>query len=148
MRIYISASFAARDRLRPIRDQLTVLGYDVTSSWLDEVAPPKEMTKEIFHKKLALQDLVEAASADLMIQDTLNDSTTGGLHVEWGIGLGRFQRQLLWVVGPYKNLFHELADEQFDDWEECLEWLSPRMEYSPVQVMAEAEWLERDSPND
>lgn len=72
-----------------------MLGYDVTSSWLSEVSPPKEMTKEIFHKKLALQDLVEAASADLMIQDTLNDSTTGGLHVEWGIGLGRFQRQLL-----------------------------------------------------
>ena len=106
------------------------------------------MTTEIFHKKLALQDLVEAASADLMIQDTLTDSTTGGLHVEWGIGLGRFQRQLLWVVGPYKNLFHELADEQFEDWEECLEWLSPKMEYNPVQVMAEAEWLERDSPND
>ena len=143
MRIYISASFAARDRLRPMRDRLLALNYDVTSSWLNEVSRPPNMSEEIFHKKLALQDLVEATSADLMIQDTLTDSTTGGLHVEWGLGLGRFQRQLLWLVGPYKNLFHRLADEQFDSWEDLLEWLDPKVEWHPTLVMAETDWLER-----
>lgn len=123
-RIYIAASFAARERLRPVRDKLFALGYDVTSSWLDEVARPEGMDQATFDRKLAIKDLVEAGSADILIQDTLTESTTGGSHTEWGIGLGRFQRQRLYIVGPRKSVFHQLADMQFITWEACFEYLA------------------------
>lgn len=123
-RIYIAASFAARERLRPVRDRLFAMGYDVTSSWLDEVAQPEGMDKDTFDRKLAIKDLVEAGSADILIQDTLTESTTGGSHTEWGIGLARFQRQRLYIVGPRKSVFHQLADRQFDTWEACFEHLT------------------------
>ena len=153
MKIYISASFAARLRLRPMRDCLFAMGHDVTSSWLDEVARSESMDQEVFDKKLAIKDLVEAGSADLLIQDTFTPSTTGGLHVEWGIALGRFQRQQLWLVGPIRNVFHRLYDLQFADWGELFEWIDPQVGYKAVKLeesvaMAETEWLEREGNND
>lgn len=144
MRIYISGSFAARERLRPLRDRLFDLGHDVMASWLDEVAKPEHMDQAVFDRKLAIKDLVEAGGADLLIQDTLTLSTTGGSYTEWGIGLGRFQRQLLWLVGPIKNVFHHLGDRYFETWDALFLALAPDWADYAARMM----WLEKEGSND
>ena len=176
MKIYLAGSFTSRFDLRPIRDRLWELGHDVVSTWLDESIPTPGMTRETFERKLGLKDLVESAMADLVIVDLLAPSTTGGRYVEYGLALGRFQRQLVWLVGPLTGVFHYLADEHFDSWAECLAYLAPpsaslahglNVQYYPVpeagttpiySTMTEEQravafndhlkWLEREGPND
>jgi hypothetical protein len=151
MKIYLAASFNSRHRIRPIRDRLWEMGHDVVSTWLDESVPPPGMPRAIFEKKLGLKDLVESAIADLVIVDLLEPSTTGGRYVEYGLALGRFQRQLVWLVGPLEGVFHYLADERFASWNECLLHLgSPpsTKDWQPVVVLSESGWLEREGPND
>ena len=156
MKIYLAASFAARQRVRPIRDRLWEMGHDVVSTWLDESVPLPGMSRATFERKLGLKDMVESASADLVIADFLTPSTTGGTHTEYGMALGRFQRQMVWLVGPRQGVFHYLADEHFDDWTTCLRRLKDgtgmsirKEDWEPVVVMAEDKaWLEREGSND
>lgn len=120
MKIYIAAKFARREDMRPFKDQIWNAGHEIVSSWLDEVKRPEGMDSETFKKKLAIKDLVEVISADLLILDTFFPSETGGKEVEFGIALGRFQTKMIWVVGPKRNVFHELADKVFDNWADAI----------------------------
>ena len=122
MKIYLSAGFAARNHLRPIRDRLWSMGHEVVSTWLDETARPAAMGLSVFHRKLGLKDFAEVAAADLLISDHLEPSTSGGRDIEFGIALGRFQHIQVWIVGtpPKVSPFHELADARFPTWEACL----------------------------
>ena len=146
MRVYIAGYFTTRDRLRPIRDQLWKLGHEVVSTWLDEVKHPDSMDEETFFKKLALRDLAEIRSADLIIVDTFDVTERGGREVEFGFALGRFQGIETWIVGPMRNVFHRLADLVFDDWTQALEFLTP----VPTEAVAmyDQSWLEREGNND
>jgi len=123
MKIYLSAKFLRRDDIRPFRDEIWSLGHEVVSTWLDEVKRPPDMDHATFKKKLALKDIAEVISADLLILDTFFASETGGKEVEFGVALGRFQTKLLWVVGPKRNVFHELADKHFEHWAQVMEEL-------------------------
>jgi len=123
MKIYLAAKFLRREAIRPIRDEIWATGHEVVSTWLDEVKRPPDMDSATFKKKLALKDIAEVISADLFILDTAFPSETGGKEVEFGISLGRFQTKLIWVVGPKRNVFHELADKHFECWERALEEL-------------------------
>lgn len=127
MKIYISAGFTARERLRPIRDALWAMGHEVVSSWLDETAQPASMPRDVFFKKLGIKDVAEVQSADLLISDHLEPSTSGGRDIEMGVALGRHQHIQVWMVGepPRLSPFHLLADERFEDWEACLDYLRP-----------------------
>ena len=125
MKIYMAGFFDTRERMRPLRDQIWKLGHEVVSTWLDEVKYPETMDREIFFKKLALRDLAEIRSADLIIMDTIDETPRGGREVELGFALGRFQSIEIWIVGPLRNVFHRLADLHFVNWDECLEWLNP-----------------------
>jgi nucleoside 2-deoxyribosyltransferase len=120
MKIYIASFFDTRERLRPFRDELWKLGHEVVSTWLDEVARPKEMSKQEFNRKLAIKDLAEIKSADLLILDTFDITPRGGREVEFGFALGQFQSKLLWIVGPNRNVFHELADDFFPSWDNVI----------------------------
>ena len=120
MKIYIAASFVSRERLRPIRDELWNLGHEVVSSWLDEVAKPAPMTDKEFYKKLAIKDIAELKSADLVIVDLLNKSSTGGRDIETGLALGAFSAKQLYLVGVPVCVFHELADKQYPAWTDLL----------------------------
>lgn len=124
MKIYLSGMFEERNRLRPIRDTLWTFGHDVVSSWLDETMAPKGMDQATFFRKLGTKDLLEIASADLLILDTLNVSGRGGAAFEAGFAFGRYSRCQVWLVGPKLNPFHELFDKVFLDWNTCLEELS------------------------
>lgn len=120
MRVYISASFVAQKRLRPVRDALWAMGHVVTSSWLDETEQPTGMPRESFLRKLGVKDLAEITEADLLINDLAEPSTSGGRDIEFGVALGRHQRCQVWIVGTPRSPFHMLADRAFDNWEDAL----------------------------
>ena len=123
MKIYIAASFTSRPRLRPIRDRLWEFGHEVTSTWLDEVAKPENMTGNEFFKKLAIKDISELKSANLVIVDLLDPSTSGGRDTELGIALGSFASKQIYLVGKPTSVFHQLVDQTFENWDGCLEVL-------------------------
>ena len=123
MKIYIAASFTSRNRLRPIRDKLWEMGHEVTSTWLDEVAKPDPMTQNEFYKKLALKDITELRTANLVIVDLLDPSTSGGRDTELGLALGCFQSKQIYLVGEPASVFHQLSDKMFSNWEHLLLYL-------------------------
>ena len=119
MKIYLACKFERRHEMRPVRDLLWEMGHEVVSTWIDEVKRPEAMPIAMFNKKLALKDAAQIESADLFILDTQVDSERGGKEVEFGLALGRFQRVVIYIVGPARNVFHQLADRRFDTWAEC-----------------------------
>lgn len=137
MKIYLAATFTERERVRPYQNDLFNLGHEVVSSWLNEIRKPDFLTSKEFKRKLAIKDIVEVYSADLLIQDTLCSS--GGKNNELGIALSQFHNKLVWTVGPITNIFQELADQQFDTWDYLLYFLS---EHYPTVVGSDANKLE------
>lgn len=117
LKIYIAGHFEARETFRPIRDRLWAMGHGVVSTWLDEVKKPEGMLKSEFYRKLAQKDLCEINAADLLVLCTESISERGGAATEFGFALGRHQGCLVYIVGPRRSVFHELADRQFDTWE-------------------------------
>ena len=95
------------------------MGHEVIGSWLDEVSVPLGMPKQVFDKQLAIKDLTEVKMADCLIVDVLEESTTGGRMVEWGIALA--QPKLRYMVGDHNCLFYRLADNRFTTWDALLE---------------------------
>lgn len=81
------------------------------------------MSHADFMKKLAMKDVAEIQSADLLIQDTFKMSARGGAATEFGLALHSFQSKQVWVVGPLRSVFHYLCDRHFDSWAKCLEAL-------------------------
>ena len=121
MKIYVCGTFGDQKALRAEADKLWALGHEITSTWLQEVKRPAAMTQETFREKLAVKDLAEVKSADLLILD--NRQKSGGKNVEWGIALGEHQRMQLWLVGDITNVFHELNDMRFDNWDDVVYYL-------------------------
>lgn len=123
MRVYMAGKFETREALRPIRDRLWNLGHEVVSTWLDEAKRPSGMDEATFNRKLAIKDMTEIKSTDLLILDTHVPSERGGKEVEYGFALGQFQTKQVWIVGPRRNVFHWVADQQFDEWDGVIEAL-------------------------
>jgi len=121
MKIYLSASFTDRLKMRPIRDKIWSLGHNVLSTWLDETVKPDFLDQFEWKKKLAEKDRAEVLSADLLILDGNGIST--GKAVELGLALGQFHSKLVWVVSDTQHIFHCLADKLFSNWEDCLKYL-------------------------
>lgn len=76
---------------------------------------PEGMSTDVFFRKLAVKDLAEIRSADVFVLFTDDVSERGGKEVEFGFALGRFQGVLIYIVGPKRNVFHQLCDTQFID---------------------------------
>jgi hypothetical protein len=116
MRIYLSSNWQSQRRMRQMRERLEAEGFEICSSWLDE-----DPAQRVEHLSLgerieyAIRDMREVASADLLILDTLEPSLSGGREVECGAALG--SGKLVWIVGPVRNIFHELADRHFVSWD-------------------------------
>jgi hypothetical protein len=81
------------------------------------------MSNPEFMRKLAIKDLAEIQSADILVQDTFKMSERGGAATEFGLALHGFQNKSVWVVGPQRSVFHFLADKHFRSWVECLSYL-------------------------
>jgi len=132
MKIYIAGSFIDQKRLRKEAERFWDIGHEITGTWLLEVARPIEMTSEEFKCKLAFKDTAEVYAADLIILDNLQSS--GGKNVEWGIGIGQFQKKLLWLIGEPSNVFHYIADKRFQNWDECLAFIKKKELHPDVKV--------------
>lgn len=133
MKIYVAGTFSSREKLRPIRDTIWGLGHQVVSSWLDEVAKPAFMTGAEFQKKLAMKDMCEVSSADLIIQDC--ELISGGKNFELGFAVHRFQNALVWTVGEKNNVFQHISDAHFGTWAGCLTYLAAAY---PAEVPVDA----------
>lgn len=121
MRIYIAGTFADQRALRDTASELWLLGHEITSTWLQEVKRPSDMSEAVFKRKLAIKDFCEVARADLVILD--NRQSSGGKNAEWGFALGEFQKKQLWLVGQPTNVFQYLADQQFATWDDLFHFI-------------------------
>jgi nucleoside 2-deoxyribosyltransferase len=121
LKIYVASFFDDRERLRLEAQKLWAKGHEVVSSWLNEVSRPEHMSKEDFWRKLALKDIAEVKSANLVILDTVNETPRGGREVELGYALAQHQDKSVFLVGPVRNVFHTIVDKRFENWDELLE---------------------------
>jgi hypothetical protein len=121
-KIYIAGKFERRDILRPYKEKLYQLGHEVFSTWLNEQTKPGSMSQSEFFRKLAIKDLCEVFASDIVIMDTIEMSERGGASNEYGFALGQFQSKQILIVGPKRSVFHELADRQFDTWDELIKF--------------------------
>jgi nucleoside 2-deoxyribosyltransferase len=121
MKIYISASWVAKERLQERAHQLRLIGHTVTSSWLHESLQPENLTIGQWHARLASKDIAEVFSSDCIILDLDDESTTGGCHTEWGVACHPNSVMLRYTVGGTKQrIFTQLADEHYEHWEQLL----------------------------
>lgn len=116
-KIYIAGKFEAQRRLRSVRAEIESRGLgEVVGTWLDEEEAPGKVT-EAQKFEYAVRDLSEIRQADLLILDTYDDNLRGGREVEYGYAIA--SGAAVWVVGPKRNVFHELASV-FPSWGEAL----------------------------
>jgi NTP pyrophosphatase (non-canonical NTP hydrolase) len=113
-RIYLSASFVARDEMRAVRGQLQARRFDVTSRWLDfEWTTGDDATTA----QIDLDDLEES---DLCMVFTEWNSSRGGMFVEMGYALA--SAKPIVVIGPRpNNFFHLEMVKQFTTLDAWLE---------------------------
>ena len=117
MKIYLATKYLAKERLLAPRDQITKLGHNVVSRWLDEAADA-DTHHEMY--QAAIRDLEDIRKADLLILDTFDEDYRAGREVEFGMALG-LNREV-WLVGPRRNIFHHLVPH-FDSWPDVLDCL-------------------------
>jgi hypothetical protein len=118
VKIYIAASFADKHYMRVVRNALMDQGHTVTSDWLDTEGDgmiPEDISGDTARAQNgALTDMRGIRTAEWVAVFTDTPSTTGGLHVELGIGIGLKKKVV--VVGPLLNVFCALPIiEHFDN---------------------------------
>ena len=129
MKLYIASYFNTRERLRPYVRQLQDAGHLITSTWLTEPLKPGKIAEETELRcytngelrSFAMQAVDDILSSDVLILDTLDEDPRGGREVEWGA----FVFDMIdngCIVGPKRNVFHELAMKVFPTWEACVEY--------------------------
>lgn len=133
MKVYIASRWSQRQALHDVRKVLAQYGYQVVSSWIDETDKNDFSSESAFHRRLAIRDLVEITSADVLILDEsveLQQGSGGGREVEFGFALGQFQFTKVWIVGEPHNPFHFLAEKVFANWKEVYTWLNEQSQKS------------------
>ena len=128
MKVYIASKFSSRHRMRPIKFKLKQLGFDVLSDWIDN--NPLDETiggdydsignhPDASHN-IAARDIRQVLECDIFIIDTQDVSQTGGRECELGMAL-MASKQLIYRVGPIRNVFHAHKTIQtYKTWEELL----------------------------
>lgn len=124
-KVYVAGAFEGQARLRKIRARLEQQGIEVTSTWLDEVEAEgalNHMPTLADSLRYAVRDKDDIWRSEAVLVDTLDTNTRGGREVEFGLALGWHLK--LATVGPPRNVFHQLADRNFRNWEDALSDLS------------------------
>lgn len=149
MKVYLAAPYGSRDTLRDYRDQLTRVGFTVTSSWLTETHDINEGTQgaatalpDAQVAQHAIDDLRDIDKSDLLVLFTaasVGVEGGGGRHVETGYALAKIGAGHVIVVGKPENVFHRLKGVVVvPDWHEAVVELSARLvalERSQPQAM-------------
>ena len=128
MKIYIGGSFAARQRIQNEAKYLIDSGHVVLSRWYNEDDAIEKIWDQNFGGRaaeaMAMGDAYDILEADIVIIDTIEKSTSGGRDTELGMALMRslVGRPLRVIhIGPYGNIFQNLAREHYGSWAEMLE---------------------------
>ena len=130
MLVYAAGKFSAQARLREEARLLEDLdpSIEVVSSWLwstePDEAPPEARAG------YAERDLGEIREADVLILDTLDESNTGGREVELGYAIATGKK--LSLVGPPRNVFHNLLKGQYASWDELRSSIQSALSSEPV----------------
>lgn len=113
MRIYVAGSMAGRERLRYEIGWLRTFGHEVKATWTEyREGDPYDAVEE------AGRDIEEIRWSDTVLVDTIERSSTGGSDWEFGFAFGLGYRQL-YIIGPVRSVFHHLARERWDTWEQA-----------------------------
>lgn len=105
LRVYLAAKFARRDEMRMMARWMELLGYVVTSRWL-------EVEEDQLHSphgpEWATNDVEDVLAADVLVFLSEPEGSAGagrgGRHVEFGVALGAGKKII--VVGQIENIFH------------------------------------------
>ena len=135
-KIYLAARYSRRLELCGYREELTALGFEVTSRWLngshqlDDKGVPisdegerrfEEMDPSADHLRVhfAQEDMSDVLSAGTLIaftEEPRSGNSRGGRHVELGIALAAGKRVI--IIGPRENMFCWLPQvEHYESWE-------------------------------
>lgn len=132
LKIYLAGRYGRIDEIRQCAADLIVRDHLITSHWLwpdteaeiEDVPPDAESFPQEYHE-LALQDLVDVATADALIafsERPGSEHGRGGRHVEFGAAL--MLDKHVTVIGPRENIFHTLPDvETYATWDKFLSGL-------------------------
>lgn len=119
MRVYLSGGFGGQAEIAVLAEALSRFGHEVTSNWLKEpqVYHDDDESHRRWMRGLGNEDVEDIRRADAVVMFTFWPSTTGGRHVELGIGIGmtvaNWRKQLV-VVGPAEeNVFQHLSMVRF-----------------------------------
>jgi len=117
MIFYLASNWGSQRRIRDVRSKLVALGHTVRSGWLDETSAQSfESLDPARRREYSYRDMGEIATVDVVCVDTQEPSPSGGREVECGMALAHGKP--LFVVGPSRNIFHEVAHRQYADWSE------------------------------
>jgi hypothetical protein len=99
----------------------------VLSRWFDVTNHVENAWDNDFSGRVAQTmaevDMYAIINADLLVLDTIDKSSTGGSDTELGAALMRslLDKNIRVVhIGPYRNVFHTLADHHFESWDDYL----------------------------
>lgn len=137
MRVYLAAPYGSRDIVREYALQLTRIGFEVTSSWLNE---QHEINAGTQHAASALSDdqvsghayddLRDVERSHLFVLFTataVGVEGGGGRHIETGYFVATAGASNIVVVGEPENIFHRMATVTVvADWHEAVVELSSR----------------------
>lgn len=117
MRVYIAAPYAARKQALAYAQDLCGLGFDVTSSWVNEdheigpgttgAAPALSDDEAGRHAATDLDDVDRADVLVLLTAGSEGAEDGGGRHVATGYALA--EGKWVVVVGEAENIFHRVG---------------------------------------
>lgn len=130
VKVYLASRYSRRLELVDHAQELTELGYTVTSRWLAGTHDAEHPTPEQ-RADWAAEDWADLMASDWVISFTeqpkalLANPGRGGRHVEFGAAMATHKRLI--VVGLAETVFHCLPSvERFDSWLEFLECVAWR----------------------
>lgn len=122
-RIYIAGSFNGAPRIYEEAEVLEEKGHTITGVWFQPHDPIEKIWDSNFGGRvaevMALRDFNGIDRADLMIIDTLEESSSGGRNVELGYALAKSKRIIL--IGEPTTIFYSLVKEVYSCWDEFYE---------------------------
>ena len=146
MLVYLAARFSRFDDLNRCREELTELGIEVTSRWLDGghewVGTPDDEIPVDELRRFATEDIDDILAADLVIcftEPPKSGPARGGRHFEAGFALAMGMPVL--CVGYVENVFYSLESIIFQPtWDDALAWLQIALRtWHPVPIWAQYE---------
>jgi nucleoside 2-deoxyribosyltransferase len=119
MKIYLAASYYAKERMQGYAALLWEIGCAVTSRWItSEIEDPMTHNAILANwplaNRAAAMNLADIDSADIVMVFTDEPSSSGGYLFETGYAFGKCKP--IWVIGPMLNVFFSALEmRQFSD---------------------------------